>query len=415
MGTLHMPFGDSELVAQVGDRRIAAVVAPRAVQQQAEESVLRDALRQPVGSVPLGEMARPGQEVVIVTSDVTRPCPSQELLPLVLEELEKAGVRPEDVTVVVALGLHRPMTRAELADTVGADVYGRVEVVNHDVEDTVRVGMTAAGTPVEILRSVVEADLLICLGNIDLHWFVGFTGGAKAVLPGCASEAAVSANHAMMVDSRAAAGCLGGNPVRADIEEAGELVGIDFILNVVVDGEHTIVGAVAGDAVAAHRAGAALVAERSIVPLAERAEVVLVSAGGYPKDINLYQAQKALDNAHYAVKPGGVVILVAECSEGFGNTTFESWMMEGVSPATILERIERRFVLGGHKAAGFARVMTMSEVYLVSTLPAGVVGRCGLKPFSSLDEAIDAAFGAAGDVARMVVMPEGGSTLPSVG
>lgn len=233
------------------------------------------------------------------------------------------------------------------------------------------------------------------------------------MLPGCASRATVRANHAMMVRPEAAAGRLEGNPVRADIEEGAAMLGVDFILNVVADGaRHRIVGAVAGDVTAAHRRGCEIVAQRGIVPIERRADVVLVSAGGYPKDVNLYQAQKALDNAAYAVRDGGILILVAECPEGLGNRTFEAWMADADTPDELLERIQREFVLGGHKAAAIAAVLKRASVYLVSALPDELVRQCGMVPWGDLAEALDAAWIALGSEASLLVLPQGGSVLP---
>jgi nickel-dependent lactate racemase len=304
------------------------------------------------------------------------------------------------------------MTGAEMEAAVGSSLYRRLRVVNHDPLDVVRLGTTTRGTPVEITRAVVEADLRVCVGNLELHYFAGYSGGAKAILPGCASRATVQANHAMMVRPEASAGRLEGNPVRADLEEGAAMASIDFVLNVVVDGQHRILGAVAGDVTAAHRRGCELVAEQGIVPVSQLADVILVSAGGYPKDLNLYQAQKALDNAAYAVRDGGIMILLAECSEGLGNKTFEAWMREAHSPDDLLARIQREFVLGGHKAAAVAAVLKRASVYLVSSMPADLVRSYGLEPFAGLPEALEAALVQAGPDARVLAMPQGGSVLP---
>jgi nickel-dependent lactate racemase len=330
-----------------------------------------------------------------------------------LDELSAAGVPDQDILTIVALGLHRPMTTPELESAVGAGVYRRVRVVNHDPVDTVRLGVTSAGTPVELFRPLVEADLLVCLGNLELHYFAGYSGGAKAILPGCASETTVRANHAMMVRPGAAAARLEGNPVRADIEEGAGLLGVDFILNVLVDGNHRIASAVAGEVTAAHRRGCEIVARHSTIPVPGPADIVLVSAGGYPKDVNLYQAQKALDNAAHAVRQGGIIVLVAECREGYGNQTFETWMSEARSPDDLLDRIQQEFVLGGHKAAAVAAVLKRAQVWLVSTLPADSVQRCGLVPFDDVVKAMEAALGRTGPGAGIIVLPQGGSILPT--
>jgi nickel-dependent lactate racemase len=216
----------------------------------------------------------------------------------------------------------------------------------------------------------------------------------------------------MMVRPEATTGRLTGNPVRADLEEGATKVGVDFILNIVVDGCRRIVGAVAGEVTAAHRRGCELVAERGTVRIPQRADIVLVSAGGFPKDINLYQAQKGLDNAAHAVRPGGIIILVAECPEGLGNRTFEHWMTSLSSPEEILDRIQQEFVLGGHKAAAVASVLKQAQIYLVSALPANLVRSCGLVPFGDPGKALERAFDELGRALSVLVMPQGGSVLP---
>ncbi len=410
---VKLPYGHDVLSAEVPSANLQAILVPK---QSGEESnqveVLREALAHPIGTLRLHDMVQPGQKVVIVTSDLTRPCPSERLLPSVLGELSAAGVPDDDVMVVLALGLHRPMTETEIEQVVGGDVCHCLRVINHDPNDTVRLGVTSAGTPVEIFRPVVEADFRICLGNLELHYFAGYSGGAKAILPGCASRSAINANHAMMVSPEAAAGRIAGNPLRADIEEGVALLGVDFILNVVVDGQHRIVGAVAGEVTTAHRRGCEMVAERGIVEIDDPADLVLVSAGGYPKDVNLYQAQKALDNAAYAVRDGGIIILVAECLEGLGNRIFEVWMTGASSPDDLLERIQQEFVLGGHKAAAVAAVLKRAQVYLVSVLPDELVRQCGMVPFDNLATALDTALDEIGSDASVLVLPQGGSILP---
>ncbi len=413
--TVELPYGQGVQRVRVPAANLRAILEPKPAADVADETgLLRTALAEPAGTPRLRDLARPGQKVVIVTSDLTRPCPSERLLPPILDQLEAAGVPDAEVTVVMALGLHRPMTEAEIETAVGSEVYRRLRVINHDPEECVRLGITSAGTPVDIFRPLVEADLRVCLGNLELHYFAGYSGGAKAVLPGCASRATVRANHAMMVRPEAAAGRLDGNPVRADIEEGVAMLGVDFVLNVVVDGQHRIVGAVAGEVTAAHRQGCEIVAQRGIVPIDRRADLVLVSAGGYPKDVNLYQAHKALDNAAHAVRDGGILILVAECAEGLGNRTFGAWMAEAASPDDLLERIQREFVLGGHKAAAIAAVLKRASVYLVSALPDETVRQCGMRPFSDVGAALDKAIEEVGVGASVAVLPEGGSVLPAI-
>ena len=220
------------------------------------------------------------------------------------------------------------------------------------------VGTTSRGTRLEVFEPYLDADLRICTGNIEYHYFAGFSGGAKAVVPGLCSYAAIRDNHSMMLAPTARAGILDGNPVREDIDEAGGLVGVDFIFNVVLDEEKRIIHAVAGHYLEAHREGVRRL-RRALRPARSTAaaDVVIASPGGRPKDINLYQAQKTLDNVGGAVRDGGVVILVARCREGFGQKAFEEWMCGMGTPQVLIDRIQREFVLGGHKAAAVAGLL----------------------------------------------------------
>ena len=218
---------------------------------------MRQALASPIGTPRLRDLVRPGEKIAIVTSDITRPMPTWVVMPPLLEELYSAGVRPEDITLVFALGSHRPHTEAEQRHLAGEQAFAQITCVDSDVTDCVHVGVTARGTPVDIDRRVAEADRRICLGNIEYHYFAGYSGGAKAIMPGVSTRAAIQSNHSRMVEADARAGKLAGNPVREDLEEAAAMVGVDFILNVVLDAHKEIIRAVAGDVTAAHRAGCA--------------------------------------------------------------------------------------------------------------------------------------------------------------
>lgn len=292
------------------------------------------ALAHPIGSAPLHQLARPGQRIAIVTSDITRPLPSYQILPGVLDELYRAGVRPEDITVVLALGSHRKHTPEEAIRLVGRECYETVRCVDSDAADCIRLGDTAHGTPVDITRAVAEADFRICLGNIEFHYFAGYSGGAKAIMPGVSTPLAIQANHRLMVSPLACAGRLDGNPVREDLEEAAAICGVDFIVNVVLDEHKQIVYAVAGDVTLAHRAGCAYLDRMYRCPIPEKADIVLVSQGGAPKDVNLYQTQKALDNAKHAVKDGGTIILIGACPEGLGSKTLHCRICRTQAPIT---------------------------------------------------------------------------------
>jgi len=371
-----------------------------------EAAVVASALAAPIGTPRLSELAAGAGSAAVVISDVTRPCPSERFLPALLDEL--SAVAPEHITVVCALGGHRPQTGAERRGLVGDAVWrSGVRIVDLDPTLCRPVAVTSRGTPLEVYGPYLDAELRICTGNIEFHYFAGYSGGAKALMPGMCSPAAIQPNHSMMLDQRAKAGILEGNPVREDIDEAGGLVGIDFILNVVLDESKTIVDAVAGHFLEAHREGVRRYAERFDLSVEAPADIVVASTGGHPKDLNLYQAQKTLDNVSGAVRPGGTIILVAACPEGFGQAVFESWMADMTEPGVLVDRIREEFVLGGHKAAAIAGLLQQTEVALVSEFPVEVVERMHMRPFDDADAALGAALERHGPAARVLVIPYG--------
>jgi nickel-dependent lactate racemase len=379
-----------------------------------EETLIRRALRTPVAMPPLSQLVQRGQRVVVVVSDITRPCPTSRLLPFVLSELRAGGVEEENIRIVFGLGSHRCLNTAEQATLVSPAIFDRVCCGDIGTGPFVEVGRTRRGTPVQVFQPVAEADWRVYLGNIEYHYFAGYTGGAKALLPGVCSVDTIRANHAWMVEDSARAGRIAGNPVREDMEEAAALVGPTFLLNVVLDGDKRVVAAVAGDLTQAHRQGCRQVDELYRVPISQRADIVLASAGGLPKDINLYQAHKALENAALAVRDGGVIVLVAECGEGLGHSTFAEWMTCGAGPDELLRRIREHFVLGGHKAAAIAKTLRRGvRVFLVSSMPADEVRKTSFVPFFYTQEALAAAQSEMGHAALLAVMPHAGSTLPA--
>ncbi len=409
----ELGFGAGTQKLTVPDENLVCVLLPNSVSHEltGREEVVR-ALQNPIGTPRLNGIVRPGEKIAIITSDVTRPMPSHQVLPPLLDELYAAGISKEDVTLVFALGSHRNHTPDEMKKLAGERAFAEIRCVDGDDSDCVHYGKTSRGTPVDIVRTVAEADRRICLGNIEYHYFAGYSGGAKAIMPGVSTRAAIQSNHSRMVEETASAGRLTGNPVREDIEEAAAMVGVDFIVNVVLDEHKKIVHAAAGDVVEAHREGCRYLDRLYGKPIAGRADIVVVSQGGAPKDLNLYQTQKALDNAKHAVKKGGVIILVGSCKEGLGEHTFEDWMTHAPSAHSMIERIQKDFRLGGHKAAAIAMVLEDADIYLVSELDASFVERIFLTPFSNVQTAFDAALKKYGEEASVIVMPYGGSTLP---
>ena len=412
---LKIGFGAGTQALTVPDKNVMDVLHANPVKTGlvgTEE--VRRALGAPIGTPRLREIVKPGEKIAVITSDITRPMPTYKVMPAILEELSSAGVRDEDVTLVFALGSHRPMSEEERRKLAGPEVFERIRCINGDPSDCVRMGVTSRGTPVDIVRTVAEADRRICLGNVEYHYFAGYSGGAKAIMPGVSTREAIQANHRMMTEETACVGSLDANPLRQDLEEGAAICGVDFILNVVLDEHKEIIMAAAGDLKKAHRAGCAFLDTLYRKPIPRRADIVIASQGGAPKDLNLYQTQKALDNAKHAVRDGGIIILVGSCREGLGEKTFEEWLTGAKTPEELTERIRKEFRLGGHKAAAIAMVLEHAEIYLVSEMDPAFVRSLFMTPFASVQEAYEAAAKKLGKDASVLVMPYGGSTLPCV-
>ena len=410
---LDFGYGTGIQTVEIPDENLLGVLTANEIpHERGGEAAVRYALAHPIGARPLRELVKPGQKIAIIASDISRPVPSYEILPAILDELTAAGCRDGDITVVFALGSHRHHTEEEKRKLAGDAVFERVRCVDSDPDDCTHLGTTSAGTPVDITRVVAEADFRICTGNIEFHYFAGYSGGAKAIMPGVSTPAAIQANHRMMVRESACAGKLDGNPIRADIEEAGRICGVDYIVNVVLDEHKHIVHAVAGDTIEAHRAGCAYLDRMYRRPIPQCADIVLVSQGGAPKDANLYQTQKALDNAKHAVKRGGTIILIGACPEGLGSAKFEQWLLEAADAHSMIERVHEHFELGGHKAAAIAMVLENAQIDLVSEMPDAFVRSIFLNPQPGAQYALEEAFRRYGPEATVIAMPFGGATLP---
>ena len=412
---MKYPFGYGKKTIEIDlpDARVMTVMRPNETELQLTgvDEVNRS-LAEPIESRPLHELVHPGEKIAIITSDITRPIPSYKILPSVLDELSRAGIHDEDIVIVFGLGSHEGHSPDRMRQLVGDAVYDRIRCLDSDMDDYVHLGTTSRGTPVDIFTPVAQADRRICLGNIEFHYFAGYSGGAKAIMPGVSTRDAIQSNHSAMVIPAAAAGRLEGNPVREDIEEAGRICGIDFIINVVLDEKKQIIKSFAGHPVHAHRAGCAFLDSFYKVCAPERADIVIVSAGGFPKDINMYQAQKALDNAKHAVRNGGIIVWLAACSEGLGESHFEDWLTGHEKSEDMIEHIRRDFVLGGHKAAAIAMVLQNARIFLVSDIDPNYVKGLFLEPFTDAQVAVDEALRIMGSQSKLILMPFGGSTLP---
>ncbi|MBS7646856.1 MAG: nickel-dependent lactate racemase [Candidatus Bathyarchaeia archaeon] len=418
MVDVWLPYGKTEVCLRVPTRNFLGTVEPKEKLAVSDARVeIERALKEPVGSKRLAEIVKPDHKVAIVVDDATRPAPSHLMIPPILEELNNAGVRDENVTIIFGCGVHRAVTREEAVRLIGDAVVNRVKTISHDcrASDLVYVGTTKFGTKVYLNHVFAEADVKILTGDVSFHYYAGYGGGRKSVLPGVAGEETIKANHAMLLHPKARTGVLDGNPVHEDMVEAAKMAKVDFILNVVVNSKGEIVKAFAGDLEQAFLEGVKLVDEMYRVPVDRRADIVVVSPGGYPADVNLYQAYKAIDSALEIVKRNGVIILVAECPEGHGNQAFFDWMAKFKDLKIMEKEIKRNFVLGGHKAYLLMKALQKAQIILVSVMPDYyTVNVFKLKTARTVNEALGQAFKIAEENAKVWVIPYGNYTLPEV-
>ena len=417
MVDVWLPYGKTEVCARIPAKNFLGKIEPKEKPGVDDAVVeIKRALQEPIGTKRISEIAKPGDKVAIVVDDFTRPAPSHLMVPSILEELNNAGVKNEDITIIFACGTHRPVTDKEARRLLGEEIAGKIKYVSHNcsAKDHVYVGTTKThGTKVYLNRIFVEADVKILTGDVGLHYYAGYGGGRKSILPGISSCETIQHNHAMLLHKNAHTGILEGNPIHEDMMEAAELAKIDFILNVVLNSKGEIVRAFAGDWRKAFYEGVKLVDEMYKVPVERKADIVVVSCGGHPFDIDLYQAYKAVDGALEVIKRGGVIVWVAECSEGYGNQVFYEWMQKYRTLKEVERAIKRKFKLGGHKAYYLLKALEKAKIILVSVMPDYyAMDVFKLRTSRSVNEAIDEAFRIAGKNAKVWAIPYGNITEP---
>ncbi len=416
MVDVWLSYGKTEVCARIPTRNFLGTIEPK------EKPIVEDpsseierALREPVESKRLNEIAKPGDKAVIVVNDAARATPSHLMVPSILNELNRAEVKDEDITIIFACGTHRAVEPEEMEKLVGQDILKRVKTINHDCrsKDQVYLGKTRFGTNVYVNKTFAEADVKILTGDVGFHYYAGYGGGRKSLLPGISSLDSIQKNHSMLLHPKAKLGVLEENPVHEDMMEAAKLAKVNFILNIVTNSRQELVKAFAGDLEQAFYESVKLVDEMYKVSIERRADIVVVSPGGHPFDINLFQACKGIVSALETIKRRGVIVLVAECPEGHGNDVFYEWMMNFKSLDQIERTIKRRFVFGGHKAYYLAKALQRVEIILVSIMPDyQAVNIFGLKTARAVNNALRQAFDIAGKNAKVWAMPHGNTTLP---
>jgi nickel-dependent lactate racemase len=420
-----LPYGKSFI--QVPDlwNGKATIVSPGPFPDPDPEKTVAHALDHPLGSVTLQNLCSPGERVACVIPDLTRRAAVSQYLPLLLERLSDIGIDPNDVTIIVALGIHRPLTDTELCELVGEKVRDKYRVINHDPDgkgSNIFLGTTDAGIRVEINEEVAKADRVILTGGITYHYFAGYGGGRKSLLPGVASRQACEAHHKLVVlwrrgelKGELAPGVLMENPVHRQMLQACTFIPPIFVLNVVTEPGGMIVAASAGELEAAHMDACRKHDSWFRKELQVQLKLVIAGCGGFPKDVNFVQAHKGLFAAHQAVAGDGVVVLAAECAEGTGHADLLDWFDRCHSQSKWLDELEDRYQINGQTAFSTWLRVTSVPTVLVSRLKASDVERMGMIPAANMEEALKTAQKILGELPVPLVIPDAGDILPVIG
>lgn len=414
---VKLPYGSGFLPLVIPDENLSGIFRPLPPSGPLpdEATLVRAALENPRGGPRLAELAASARTITIISSDHTRPLPSRVTLPPLLAEI-RTGNPDAKITILVATGLHRPTTPSELAARYGEELVRKENFVVHNAFDPrqlVYLGTLPSGAPLWVNRLAQETDLLVAEGFIEPHFFAGFSGGPKSVLPGVAGKESVLANHcaALIGHPAARTGSVEENPIHKDIRAAGRLAKLRFIVNVVLNAEHRVTAAFAGSVVEAHAAGCRHVARAATVEV-EPADIVVTSNGGYPLDQNLYQAVKGMSAGEAATKPGGTIIIAAECRDGMGGESFYRQVASALSPAALLAQIEstpmQETLPDQWEVQVLARILAEREVIVVTEgIERQRLEDMFLTWAPDLDTALDLALKRHGPEAKVAVIPDG--------
>lgn len=421
MKTIKIPYYTSSLDLHVGEENLEAVITAKTDTfdpGKSEAELVEEALANPIGTKRLRELAKGKKKVTLVTSDHTRAVPSKLTLPILLREIRE-GNPDADITILIATGLHRPTTEAEQRRMFGDAIVDNEKIVVNEAfkdEDFAYVRSLPSGAELWVNKVALDCDLLITEGFIEPHFFAGFSGGRKSILPGICNAATVNENHSYKAISSpySTTGVLAHNPIHEDMVCAARAVNVQFILNVALNGEKKVIAAFAGDLEEAHATGVSFVRTLAQCP-SVTGDIVITSNGGYPLDQNLYQSPKAVATAEACCADGGVIIMCASCFDGMGGTHFEKLIVRGTVDEIdeYLSRIPPKETIPEQWCAQiYSRILKKHKIILVTTyLDHELVRKANMIPASSPDEALAMAYEMMGRDARVVVIPDGVAVL----
>ncbi len=378
-----------------------------------EDQNIRNAIQNPINSRNFKSFLSDAKKVLVIVNDATRPTPTKKILEFIFDALSKT-----DFNFIIATGAHRGPTDEEYAQIFGSfyeKIRGRIIV--HDAradQDMVFLGTSTNGTPMHVNKAGIEADKIIIISSVEPHYFAGYTGGRKSFLPGIAGYKTIEQNHKLALSPEAKALALDGNPVHEDMMDAIKTVKQEiFSIMTVLDKHHKVYATCCGHIHDSFHAAITLANEVFAAPLKEKADIV-VSVVKFPQDIDLYQAQKGIDNAKLALKKGGILILVAKCRHGIGGKAFADLLGSSDTPKAALDTIEKGYVLGYHKAAKMAEIGLWAEMWGVTDVAPEIISKLFIRPFSYLQDAVDAALLKKGPDATVLFLMDGGLTVPMV-
>ena len=426
----YLKYGSREFEVRLPGEQIKLVLEPNLVEfpSRTPREIIEEALDNPIGTKRIEETVKPGEKICIVISDVTRSWQKPGMmLGVLLERLNRAGIRDEDIVIISARGTHRAQTADELRALVTDDIYSRIRVVDHDPSDKSNLtylGTTSRGTPVKLNSIAVNSDHVILIGAVLHHFLAGFSGGRKSVIPGIASRETVQANHSLSLNHGLGSGGnpdvksgrMEGNPLHLDMLEGALMLGRCFIINVVADDSYRIVGAFAGDMVKAHEEACRLVDRMNKVRIDRLYPIVIASAGGYPKDINVYQPLKTLCHMLECTEPGGIMIMLSESREGFGSPDTEKQITGYDNMLDREKALREKYSIGAHTGYLFADTAEKYTFIYVTDFGAENFSKTKMHVVRTLDEALDLAAALNGGklTGDVLLMPNGSVTLPEL-